>query len=101
MTEFVIISTSKILKCYSPSKLVFGCDIIIPIKHTVDWESICQRKHTQINKDDMCENSKSIDHEIKVGDKVMLNINTDFKYETPYKKILVITKCWTNGMITL
>ena len=41
----------------------------------VDWELIHQRKQTQINKYNICENNKRVDHDYKVGDKVMLNNN--------------------------
>ena len=34
---FAICATANRLKYYSPEKLVFGHDIILPIKHTVDW----------------------------------------------------------------
>ena len=35
--EFPIISTTNMLKCYSPGQLLFGRDMILPIKHMVDW----------------------------------------------------------------
>ena len=38
-----IFSTSNRLKVYSPSQILFGRDMILPIKHTVDWEFICQQ----------------------------------------------------------
>ena len=34
---FEIFSTNNGKKGYSPSKLIFACGIIIPIKHRVDW----------------------------------------------------------------
>ena len=50
---FEVRSTKNRLKYYSPGQLVFGCGIIIPIEHTVNWEIIRQRKQTQINKDNI------------------------------------------------
>ena len=35
--EFVIFSTTNRIKGYSLGKLIFGRDMIIAIKHTVDW----------------------------------------------------------------
>ena len=56
-------------------QLVFGHDMIIPIKHKVDWELIRQRKHTEANKYNISENIKRADHDYEVGDRVMLNNN--------------------------
>ena len=59
-------------------QLVFGCDIILPIKHNVDWALIRQQKQTQINKDNIRENNKIVGHDYKVGDKVFLNNHTAY-----------------------
>ena len=58
------------------SQLLFGHDIIILIKNKGDWELIFQKKHTQINKENPRENNKTIDHDYKVIDKVMLTNNS-------------------------
>ena len=47
-------------------------DMILPIKHTVGWELICQKKQTKINKVNIRENRNLFDHGYKVRDKVML-----------------------------
>ena len=94
-------STSNSLKGYSPVQLVFCRDIFVPIKYKVDWELIRQQKQTQINKDNICENSKRIDHDYKVGDKVILNNYSTYKYEIPYNGKFVITHCCTNGTAIL
>ena len=39
-----------------------------------------------------------VDHDYKVGDKVILNNSAAYKYETPYNGPFVIAQCWTNGM---
>ena len=44
---------------------------------------------------------KRVDHDYKVGDKVMLNNNYAYKYETPHKGPFLITQCWNNDNITL
>ena len=56
--------------------------MILPIKHKVGWESIRKQKQTQINKDNIRKNNKRVDHEYKVGDKIMLNNHAAYKYET-------------------
>ena len=50
---FGIFSTTNRKKCYSPGKWIFGCDMILLIKHTVDWELTCQQKQTQINRNNI------------------------------------------------
>ena len=48
--ESTINSTTNMLRFYSPVQLVFGCDMILPIKYKVDWELIHQQKKRKINK---------------------------------------------------
>ena len=54
-----------------------------------------------MNKDNICKNSKIVDHDYEVADKVILTNKTGFKYKTLYNGIFEMTRCWTNGMVTL
>ena len=99
--EFSIHSTNSRQKGYSPSQLIFGRDIILPIKHRVDWELIRQQKQTQINRDNARENKYRLDYDYKVGDKVMVTDHTAYKYETIYKSHFMITQCFSNGTVNL
>ena len=36
--------------------ILFGCDMILLIKHMVDWELLRHQKQTQINKDNIRKN---------------------------------------------
>ena len=49
----------------------------------------------------MRENSNRVDHDYKVGDKLMLVNNSAYKSETPYNILFVITMCCTNGTVIL
>ena len=100
-SEFAIFSTTNRLKGYSPGQLVFGRDIIILIKHTVDWELIRQQNQTQIDKDNIREIRSRVDHDYNFLDEVMLNDHAAYKHETPYKGPFVIKKCWTNGTVNI
>ena len=51
----------------------------------VGWELICQWNQTKVNKNNIHENIKRGDHDYKVGDKIVLDNNASFGYETPYK----------------
>ena len=55
----------------------------------------------KINKDNIREINKQVDHAYKVGYKVMLTNNAAYKYEIPYYGPFVITQCRTNGTVTL
>ena len=98
---FTIRQTTNRLKGYCPRQLLFGCGMILLIKHEVDWELIRQQNQMWINKYNIFENNKIVDHDYIVGDKVMLNNHSIYIYETPYNGLFFITQCWTNGTITL
>ena len=85
----------------NPCQLVFGRYTILPINHVEDWRYICQRKQTKINKDVACENNTRIDHNYRVGDKVMSKMRSAYKYETLFRGPYEIFRTWTNGTVTL
>ena len=69
----------------SPGWIVFGRDMIPPINHVTDWIYMCQRKQAEIDTDVIRENTTRIDHYYRVGDKVMTQPNSEFKYKSPYR----------------
>ena len=99
--EFAVISIVNILKGYILVQFVFGEDMILPIKHKVDGQLICQQKQMQINKDNIRNNNKISYHDYKSVDKVMLNSHAAYKYETPDKGPFVITQCWNNCILSI
>ena len=64
--EIAILSETRRQKVYSPGKLIFGRDMVPPIKQRVDWELICQIKQTQINRDKARKNKHRVDYDYKV-----------------------------------
>ena len=48
----------------------------------------------QINKDNIRENNKIVDHDYKFRYKILITNNAAYKYETPYNGPFVITQCW-------
>ena len=58
-------------------QLLFCRDIILQIKYTTYWELLSQEKHLQIIKDDIRKNSKTVEHEYKVVDKIILINDSD------------------------
>ena len=80
---FEIFSTTNRLKGYTPGQFIFGRDMILPIKHLAYCELIRQRKQTQINRYGTRKNSKIVDHDNNIRDKVSINNKADFVYEIP------------------
>ena len=53
------------------------------------------------NKDVARENTTRIDHNYRVGYKVMTKIRSAYKYETPFRGPYEKFWTWTNGKVTL
>ena len=71
-TKFATSSTTNRHKCYSPGQLVFDRDMIIPLKHKVDWELIPQKKQLQMNKYNYREDRHIMYYNYKAEDNVMI-----------------------------
>jgi hypothetical protein len=67
---FAIRSTYHTTLGATPAQLVFGRDMILPMRFKANWEIIQARRQKEINKNNARENSKRIDHTYRVGDKV-------------------------------
>ena len=98
---FVIFSTTNGKKGYSPGKLIFGRDIILPIEHNLDWGLIRQQKHMKTNKDTIRENKHIFYHKYKARNNFMITKHTAYNYETPYMGPFLITQCFINGTVKL
>ena len=66
-------------------QLLFVRDMILLIKHTLDWELMRQKNLSKINKDNIHKSSKRVDRDYRVGNIVMIINNDAFKYDIPYK----------------
>ena len=68
---FAVSSTYHTNKCKSPSQLVFGQKMILPINHVADWRYIHQRKQAQIYKDVIRETTTAINHNYRAVGKLL------------------------------
>ena len=100
-TAFAIRATYHTTLQKSPGQLVFGHDMILNIEHRANWEYIRACKQALINKNNQQENSKRKFHEYEVGEKVLLKIGTEHKYEQPYSGPHTILKVHRNGTVYL
>ena len=64
---FAVLSTKNRVRGYILGQLVLGRDMILRIPHKVDLKLICHKKQTQINKDNIHENSIRVEHNYMVG----------------------------------
>ena len=100
-TAFAVRSTYHTTLGKTPGQLVFGQDMIFNVEHTANWEYICQKKQAKINKNNERENSTRIPHTYQPGDKVMLKIGTENKYEQPNSGPHTIMGVHDNGTVRL
>ena len=99
---YAIRSTFNTTYQASPGQLVFGQDMVLPIKFKADWVAITQHKQEIINKSNCEENKKRIQHEYNVGDKVLLSKpGTLQKMSTPRKGPYTIERVFSNGTVLL
>ena len=85
-----------------PGQLVFGRDMILPIKFEADWALIEQQKQNSINNSNLQENKSRVPHEYKVGDKVLLQKPGLLrKMTTPYSGPYEVSHVFTNGTLSI
>ena len=65
---FALRATVHTTTQYTPAQLVFGRDLILNIRHEANWQLIKTRKQNLINKGNVRENSKCLEHIYKAGD---------------------------------
>ena len=99
---FAVQATCYTMMQASPGQLVFGQDMVLPIKYITDWECLRQVQQKQINRDNARENKNCIEHTYKAGDKVpvdksQMTPKLDALCAGPY----LIKKVWSNGTITV
>jgi transposase InsO family protein len=86
----------------TPGQLVFGRDMLLPIKYKVDWAQLVQRKRDQVEKDNKRENNTRLRHQYKVGDKVLLTKPGIVpKMSLPREGPYTVLEVYTNGTVRI
>jgi len=86
----------------TPGQLVFGRDMLLPIQLKTDWARIRQRKQDVINANNKKENAKRIEHEYRVGEKVLLEKpGLISKLSAPRTGPYRITETYANGTVRI
>jgi hypothetical protein len=86
----------------TPGQLVFGRDMLLPIQLKTDWARIRQRKQDIINVNNRKENLIRIEHEYRVGKKVLLEKpGLISKLSAPRTGPYRITVTYANGTVRI
>ena len=81
---FDVITTYHIIKDNSTLQLLFGRDMIRPIKHVADCRYICQRKKVKIEKYVIYKDSNWTEYNNRVGYQIFLINKSSYKYKIPF-----------------
>jgi hypothetical protein len=87
----------------SPGTAIFGRNMLFNTPFIAAWNKIGDYRQHQTDLNTACKNSKQVDHDYKVGNKVLLTEEGILrKAESPYsKKPWTITTNHTNGTIRI
>jgi hypothetical protein len=87
----------------TPGQLVFGRDMVLPIKFTANWGAIEQQLQKEMGSNNRRENASRISHDYKVGDKVLLKKSGKHlrKLEAPRTGPYTVTAIYTNGTLRI
>jgi hypothetical protein len=88
---------------YAPGKLVFGRDMLLPIKSMTDWGTIEQQRQKEMGRNNKRENASRISHDYKVGDKILLKKPGKHlrKLEAPRTVPPTVTAIYNNGTVRI
>jgi hypothetical protein len=87
----------------TPGQLMFGIDMVLPIKFVVDWGAIEQQRQKEMGRSNRIENASRISHDYKVGDKILLEKpgNNLRKLEATRPGPHTVTAIYTNGTVCI
>ena len=86
----------------TPGQLVFGRDMLLPIKFQADWARIRKKKQETTERNNAAENIKRHNHEYKPGDKVLLEKPGIVpKMSTPRTGPYDVLQVYTNGTVKI
>jgi hypothetical protein len=100
---WAICSTYHTVLKASPGAAIFGCNMLFNIPFIANWNKIGDYRQRQTDLNMANKNSKQVDYDYKVGNKVLLTEEGILhKAESPYsKKPWTITTIHTHGTIRI
>ena len=86
----------------TPTQLVFGRDMILPISLRANWNESETKRERKIAHNNAVENQSRIDHTYKVGDRVLYKKHGILrKMSTPRRGPYEVTHVYTNGTLRI
>lgn len=85
----------------TPGGLVFHCNMVLALPLMADLIAIQQKRQQKVDKELIRQNKKCINHDYKVGEKVLLRIPDPWKLDPRFMGPYSITKIHINGTITI
>jgi hypothetical protein len=99
---FAIRSTYHTTLGASPGQLVFGRDMLLPIKFKANWAEIKARRQDEIRRNNERENKSRKDHNYNVGDQILLTDSRKrSKLAPPREGPYLVERVFTNGTILI
>ena len=101
-TAFAIRSTYHTTLEATPAQLVFGRDMLLPVKFEANWAQIKMKRQQEMLRNNQRENKSRVPHEYKVGDLVTLDKpGISRKMSTPKLGPHTIERVYNNGTILI
>ena len=86
----------------SPGQLVYGRDMLLPIRFNYDWAEIRRKRQKEINRNNAHENKSRIDHTYVVGEKVYVRKQGHIrKLAAPKHGPHLVEQVYNNGTVTV
>jgi transposase InsO family protein len=99
---FAIRSTYHTTLGASPGQLVFGRDMLLPIKFKANWAEIRARRQEEIRRNNERENKGRKIHDYKVGDQILLtDSRKKSKLSPPREGPYQVERVYTNGTLLI
>ena len=102
MVAFAVRSTYHTTLEATPGQLVFGRDMLLPVKFKYDWAEIRRKQQKEILRNNECENNARVPYTYAVGEKVFVKKKgTIRKLATPKTGPYSVERVYDNGTVTV
>ena len=99
---WAICSTYNSTTDATPAQLVFGRDMMFNLSTLINWKELSLRKQKLVDKANLDENKKRLDHDYQIDDQVYITKDGTFrKLDCPKQGPFPITEVFSNGTVRI